>query len=491
MTDNKQPVKNDQLSTSALAPKNVSKPQPTAAAKSTNAKPASTKASKTADKAVEKVASPKKSTLALFAFLFTVINLAVIVAGYFWYTDNQKALIAQLTNTEKQQQDHSTQLSNEQGKLRALINQQTQSFNLQLEQLATSLNTETQQEIAQLTDAISRLKRTTPNDWLIHETEYLLRVAARSLWLERDTKTAIGLLKEADLRLSELNEPDFFPIRQVIYQDIETLLLMPNLATDEVILALMGLSKKIPSLPLVMIESKTSKPQQTIELSDDMNDWQENLIKTWQIFYHTFIKVHRKEGDIKPILSTQYRQNIKENLSLKLQQAQWAASKEQPEIYQQSLNDIQLWLQTYFAMDSEQNQLFYTRIETLKEKLISYSYPSSLASLSEIRSIIMKKKYLPKRFERSKSTENEPATLPQLPIAPALDKITPDLVPALTPKLTPQIAPETTPESSEPASENKSAPETPTIDSEPKKEESTPIKDINPNRISLRTMEVI
>ena len=53
-----------------------------------------------------------------------------------------------------------------------------------------------------------------PNDWMLAESEYLVRMAGRKLWLEHDIVSAITLLGNADERIKALNDPSLMPIRK-------------------------------------------------------------------------------------------------------------------------------------------------------------------------------------------------------------------------------------------------------------------------------------
>ena len=79
------------------------------------------------------------------------------------------------------------------------------------------------------------------------------------------------------------------------------------------------------------------------------------------------------------------QQNLKQNLSLKIQQAQWAASEQKADIYQQSLVDIQAWIKDFFDMKADINQKFYQSIEQVKQHTIHFDYPSDLSSLTAIK----------------------------------------------------------------------------------------------------------
>ena len=68
--------------------------------------------------------------------------------------------------------------------------------------------------------------------------------------------------------------------------------------------------------------------KEDLALSDNIGDWQENLAKTWHKFLNDFITVRRRTGMVEPLMAPDQQQHLKQNLSLKIQLVQWAASEQ-------------------------------------------------------------------------------------------------------------------------------------------------------------------
>jgi len=280
--------------------------------------------------------------------------------------------------------------------LQKLLTAQEITVKQQLENAQSQLQQASQARIIQLEQQISRLEQKQPSDWLIHEAEYLIRIASRTLWLEQDTKAAINLLHDANARLSELNDPQYLPIRQVIMEDIEALNLLPTLDTEEVVLKLSGLSKQIPHLTFAMANIPDSHIEaEDLELTENAADWRSNLAKTWQRFMADFITVRRRTGEVEPLMSPQHQTNLKENLALKLQQAQWAASKQSTQLYLLAISDVKNWLTQYFDLGQLETAKFYQSVQMLSDKTISADFSNKLQALSAIRSIIKNNTHAP------------------------------------------------------------------------------------------------
>lgn len=409
MKDKKQPLDNEKSSTSE---QELDSKTTTSSAKQDTREKESLKPSSTISGAPSpKTTAPTKkiksnspeqtkiSKVGLSALLIALVGIVGSSVSYYWLEQQRTLVIDELMATT--QQNNTTNLQ----RMSKLLKDQQDEFSQQLKKMVREKQADSTKKITQLEGAVTRLERSKPSDWLIHEAEYLIRIAARTMWLERDTRAAIGLLKDADNRLAELNAPEFLPIRKLIHQDIEQLQLMPVLNTENVILALMGLNRQLASLPLLMQQVTTAKNEETAsELSDDINDWQDNLGKTWRNFLDTFVVIHVRDGSAKPLLSPQYQQNLRENLSLKVQQAQWAAKEEKSTLYLATLAEIEVWLTQYFDMSEVKNQSFLSSIHRLKTEMISFDYPSILSSLSAIRNILTDKPLTIKTAEQTSSS---------------------------------------------------------------------------------------
>jgi len=326
----------------------------------------------------------KIAVLALFIALLAASSVGVL---YYLSIEKQEKFeqqqaLAENNILQKTQQS----LAKSERQIKQLLDQQQKRVSKQLTRDIASIENDSQVKINELTKVVERLSQNQPSDWLLHEAEYLIRIATRTLWLEHDTQAAISLLQDADVRLKELENPEFLPIRQLIREDIAQLKLMPNIDSEDTILTLMAMNQQLKSLPVKSERiPENFVTQVELDLSEDIADWKENLDKTWQYFADSFFRISDRSGETEALLSPQFQQNLRENLSLKLQLAQWSASKGKQKIYDQTLIDIQQWLTQFFDMTAIENENFHLGIEQLKNEVVSYDYPATLSSLQAIR----------------------------------------------------------------------------------------------------------
>ncbi len=234
-----------------------------------------------------KIGEPtKKSSNKTAIAALTVASLSVFASvGHFLWQQQQNNTQLLAINQQTQQL-----LQQEQAQLKRTLTTEfqqqlaLQKNNSQSKQAAKKAYLDSEAKIESLTTQINQVEQQVnlrqPSDWLIHEAEYLVRVAARTMWLEQDTRAAIGLLRDADNRLKELNQPKFLPVRSLINEDIEALALMPILQNQEAILTLMALNKQIETLVIITPEQTMERVKKDIVLTDNIEDWQENLGKS-------------------------------------------------------------------------------------------------------------------------------------------------------------------------------------------------------------------
>ncbi|NMS24262.1 uroporphyrinogen-III C-methyltransferase, partial [Vibrio parahaemolyticus] len=87
--------------------------------------------------------------------------------------------------------------------------------------------TQQQKSIESLQLAMADVKGRRPNDWLLAEADYLVKLAGRKLFLERDATSATHLMERADQRIATLNDPSLVPLRKAMASDSAKLKTIP------------------------------------------------------------------------------------------------------------------------------------------------------------------------------------------------------------------------------------------------------------------------
>ena len=316
--------------------------------------------------------------LSLFNFL---LILAALGAAY-WFWMQWQDQLAQQNNQLSQQQ---TKVAQQQSAIASSLNQ-TSQFKGQIEQQSAALETSIQSLISELQATHEQVKVNQqnladvsgrrPSDWLLAEADYLVRMAGRKLWLEKDLSTAREMLFAADQRLQELDDPSLLPIRETLANDIQSLQQVNSVSTDAIALRLGAMLGQVEQLPLAFFK----KPESSISTapSPDANTWQANLARNWQQVTENFFSVKRKTADIQPFMSAQEQWLAREQLSFSLLQAQVAVLKQNQPLFKQALALAQQHLAEHFEGEHPSTLQFSADIRELINTNISQTYPSQL-----------------------------------------------------------------------------------------------------------------
>jgi uroporphyrin-III C-methyltransferase len=336
----------------------------------------------------------KQSKIGWFAFVVAILAMAGSTALFYWQQQQhtqlsqllQQKTAQQLTSFQQQTQQHSEQLLRQQMSEASQTLQQHWQQALQISEQRTAL--QQQQLLEQVQQQLQQLTQRQPSDWQLLEVEYLLRVAGRSLWLEKNPQVAMSLLDEANQRLQQLNDVKFLSLRQAINDDLTQLQMLPTLDTEQLLLSLNALTKQVEQLPLAQVQlpSSVNAPDE-LTLTSNIADWRTNLAKVWQRFINDFITIRRRTNDIEPLLAPQQQQQLRENITLKLQQAQWAVSQQQTMLYQQVMADIEAWLLAYFEQSSTITQQFINRLQHLSQQPVMLALPKQLTAITALQSL--------------------------------------------------------------------------------------------------------
>ena len=199
----------------------------------------------------------------------------------------------------------------------------------------------------QLQDRVNKLAQRSPTHWMASEAEYLVNMAGRKLWLEKDPRTATDLLKSADETIAAMNNPALLPIRKALAKDIAATASIKTTDIDGSVLALDALIEQLDKLPLNRADAETDAPEDTT-ITGDLNDWQSNLGKTWKALTQDFITIRHKTADAPALLAPEQQWYLVENIRHKLLQSQLALYRYDRATYHQSLMMARKWIQSYF-----------------------------------------------------------------------------------------------------------------------------------------------
>ncbi len=324
--------------------------------------------------------SPQKNRSGVAGIALGAIAIAIALAlgaGLYSYGKHQTsaqtatndALTTQLTALQKQQDLQKAELEK-------TIKQQATALdeaNRQQANLARQLD-EVQQKVATISGSDAKT-------WLLAQADFLVKLAGRKLWSDRDVTTAAALLKSADASLADMNDPSLLTARRALTDDISSLSTVTQVDYDGIVLKLNQLANQVDNLRLADNDNDdTPMDSDGNELSSTMTEWRQNLAKSWHNFMDSFITIRRRDETAVPLLAPNQDIYLRENIRSRLLIAAQAVPRHQDETYKQSLENVSTWVRAYYDGDDATTKAFLDEIDELGQQNINMDIPQTLQS---------------------------------------------------------------------------------------------------------------
>ena len=357
MDNNKHDAKSpESQATSIIEPSITTDDTPVTSAPSSESQTAKATPSSTPSQ----TAVPNRSSWAIrFGVLLALgLTACTLGGGFMLYQQMQQQLLAQDAKNIALQDQLQQALLQPNQRIGQLEQQQLNDAKTyqELTKLAEDQN--------QLQDRINKLAQRSPTHWMASEAEYLVNMAGRKLWLEKDPRTATDLLKSADETIAAMNNPALLPIRKALAKDIAATASIKTTDIDGSVLALDALIEQLDKLPLNRTDAETDAPEDT-NITGDLNDWQSNLGKTWKALTQDFITIRHRTADAPALLAPEQQWYLVENIRHKLLQSQLALYRYDRVAYHQSLMMVRKWIQTYFDTQDHSTAEAIAKIDKL------------------------------------------------------------------------------------------------------------------------------
>ncbi|MCK8424262.1 uroporphyrinogen-III C-methyltransferase [Erwinia amylovora] len=307
-----------------------------------------------------------------------VIAIALAVgAGLYMYGKHQAQLQTAASQTlaaqiaELQQQSISDKQS-----LMEKLTAQTSALDTARQQQA-AMN----QQLDELKQKVASISGSDAQTWMLAQADYLVKMAGRKLWSDRDVTSAAALLKSADASLAEMNDPSMIGARRALAQDISTLSALSQVDYDGVILKLNQLSNGIDNLRLADNDSD-DEPMDADSgaLSSSLREWRQNLVKSWHNFMDDFITIRRRDATAEPLLAPNQDVYLRENIRSRLLIAAQAVPRHQDEIYKQSIDTVSAWIRAWYDTSDANTKAYLDQLDDLSQQSISMDVPETLIS---------------------------------------------------------------------------------------------------------------
>ncbi|MGL6250508.1 MAG: uroporphyrinogen-III C-methyltransferase, partial [Billgrantia desiderata] len=248
-----------------------------------------------------------------------------------------------------------------------------------------SYRSEVDGALDQVLAELSREQDADEREWLHAEAAYLLRLANQRLQLERDVEGAAALLRTADARLNEADNPALLSVRRAIAAELSVLDGVPRVDRTGLYLALNAQQQRLAQLPLSReLEEIPARPG--IEQAPT-GGWQDQLSRFGQELRELVVIRHHDEA-LEALVTPEQEAYLRQSARLILEQAQLALLKEEQELYEASLDKALAMIEGYYDTERNEVQAVIARLQELRGENIQPELPDISGSQQALAEFI-------------------------------------------------------------------------------------------------------
>ncbi|KAA0876204.1 uroporphyrinogen-III C-methyltransferase [Nitrincola tapanii] len=228
-------------------------------------------------------------------------------------------------------------------------------------------------------------------DWLLAESEYLLRLANQRVLMEQTSAGALSLLKATDELLLEADDVALYPVRQALAQDIAALEAVPQVDVEGLFLRISALRQQVPNLRMTPVTDRRQLPDllESITPEDLKETWGAGAKAAMNRALDTLgqlIIIQHRDEPVEPLLSPEQSYYLQQNLFLMLEQAQQALLQRQQGAFRDTLGKASEWIAIYYESTDSTTQALLRSLDELKALEIAPELPSIAGSLEALKS---------------------------------------------------------------------------------------------------------
>lgn len=326
---------------------------------------------------VQKKESKMPVIIAVFALLCAVA--AVCGSGYLWMQQQniRSDMRAQTTDQSITLADFGSRLNQ--------VSTLLQQNKGQADNVVTTTKAldERVTVLAHEVSAITGLNRV---DWQIAHAEHLLRAAHQRLVLTGDVDGAYALLDAADKIVGDIKEIGTINVRRAFAKDLNNLNVASRVDIEGIFIKLDALKEHITQLTMPTLAWQADKIEpKPIPKDADVSEKIVTTVRNVFAVIGAQYEVQHLDEPIKPLLSSEQRLYLIQNLSLLIEQAQLAAMKHDAVIYKRVLMQAEAWVRNHFNLDSAVAEVTLATFKNLSSVELNPAIPDVSASMRALK----------------------------------------------------------------------------------------------------------
>lgn len=241
------------------------------------------------------------------------------------------------------------------------------------------------------------------------EVSYLVNLANLNLIAGHDAENAKSLLKMAMEKVALKNNPALAELQKSLESDVSRLSAMASFNIEGTLLELDNINQQIQALSIMPnLEFKAPTSNSEVQKTVEKLPWYKRLLNSLSGLKDLFVIRHVGANAI-PLVSPREEVYLKENIQIKLMQAQWAVIHQKPLVYEKNLQEVARWLKTYFHNPKN--------IQPILERLLKLQ---ALNVRPDFRGVENSLKILSQLKQSVPPSESMPVAPPPSPVSPPL-----------------------------------------------------------------------
>ncbi|WP_447894652.1 uroporphyrinogen-III C-methyltransferase [Vreelandella sp. GE22] len=316
----------------------------------------------------------KGGVVALVLVLILALVLGVVAWQLWQRLDNQQARIDELDQqtqgsaTQQNLSELESRLESNEGERNETLENTARELRAELDEVQASVD----ETVSEVLDQLSQAQDTDERDWLHAEAAYLLRLANQRLQLEGDVEGAAALLRTADARLVDADNPALTPVRREIASELAALDAVPRVDRTGIYLALNAQQERVAGLRLSQeieeraVNSGIEQPPQ--------GSFERQLARFGAELRDLVVVRHHDEA-LEALVTPEQESYLRQSLRLILEQAQLALLREEQPLFEASLDKALNLLDSYYDTEREETQSVITRLQEIKQNDVEPELP--------------------------------------------------------------------------------------------------------------------
>lgn len=266
----------------------------------------------------------------------------------------------------------------------------TDNIKTEIDTITTKLN-DFDKQIATLNKGLIKAyqkQNQSPDDWVLHEVEYLIRIAHLNLQYVGNIPVSLKILKNAEARLQDAGNPALLSLRQKVSDTIVELKVVPTINMPSLMTKIQSMDQLIAQFPfatsnVIEKEQPQATPSEAKPKSKFKAAWQMSMEKLSKI-----VVIRKHDENVKPIIYPEHQLQIKENLHLVLEQMQWAILQKNQVLFNKNIAQAKRIIERYAKADDTVTQAFIDNLDMLASTNLEPKLPDISPLLKAVQESI-------------------------------------------------------------------------------------------------------